>query len=115
MRLKPFATVLAFVFCGSAWAADGLKPIDQMLKFSCPAGQSCKVKCWGAGGDLDQSYTNVLIYQFKDHPTRMWLYVDDKYSFVLGVDQTCKFDGTLLVGGVPPIDLKPTPSPTPAH
>ena len=100
----------------SAFANKDMQPITQMLKFVCKDG--CQMKCWGAGGDLNATYREAVVHQFAVQPTRLWVRLDDATkearTYVLGVDQTCNFEGDWQVGGIGDTPLpRPTPSPVP--
>jgi hypothetical protein len=83
--------VLAFIIMGGAAAAQTIqvKPEDMISYFKC-ANQTCDLKCWGTGGNIDAKYKEMYVYQFKQHPTRLWLNVDGT-RYVLGDNMTCKF------------------------
>jgi len=110
MRLS-IAAVLILV---SSVAMGERKPVDEITSFVCelPAGQTRKVKCSGAGGVLNESYKLLQIYQFAAHPTRLWFAADDR-RYIVGVDQTCGFEGTPLFAPIPGTPTPPNQPPRP--
>jgi hypothetical protein len=100
MRLSIVAA-LALV---STSAFAQVKTPDMIAQFDCPAGQTCSVKCSGAGGTLDLNYTFLAVYQYTVHPTRLWFLTDTK-RYVVGVDQTCSFEGVAQGSFIPAAQL----------
>jgi hypothetical protein len=111
--MRAFFVFAAMLFFGThcAFAETGLQSIEKLSIFRCESGKTCSLKCWGAGGDLTDSYKELLVYQFKDHPRRLWLILDNQRNYVAAVDQTCKFEGILSVGGVADTTLSPSAAP----
>ena len=88
----------------SSGALAQVKTPDWLAQFDCPAGSACTLKCWGAGGDINTTYKSLLVYQYKEHPTRLW-YLTDTKRYIGAIDQTCSFEGQMQGQMIPPTSL----------
>jgi hypothetical protein len=80
-----------------------VKQEDRLSHFGCGATPACDLKCWGPGGTTIQvEYREAYVYQFKEHPRRLWLSVDGR-RYVLGDSETCQF------GNPPTVPINPPP------
>ncbi len=75
---------------------------DVLSHFGCGP-TKCDLVCRLAGQEVNLKYDVVYVYQFKEHPRRLWMSVDGRRYF-LGDDDSCRF-------GNPP--TSPIDAPTP--
>lgn len=100
--------------CGGARAQQiAQSPADLLEDFTCP-GQSCQTECVGPGGPLAFGAKDVKVYQYSEHPRRLWLDADGQV-YVLGDDDRCHFGGNANVPfATQPIQSSPLQPPQPA-
>jgi hypothetical protein len=98
-----FSIVVGLALASSSAFAQ-VKTPDWLAQFDCQAGSTCTLKCWGAGGDILTTYRSLVVYQYKEHPTRMW-YLADTKRYVAAIDQTCSFEGQMQGAMIPPTPL----------
>lgn len=96
--------VAGLALASTSAAAQVNKTPDWLARFDCQAGLTCTLKCWGAGGDIETTYRSLSVYQYKEHPTRMW-YLADAKRYVAALDQTCSFEGQMQEAMIPPTSL----------
>src|SRR3979490_1126171 len=82
------------------------KTADPIYDFRCDAPSKCTLKCWNSGALVEEKYNALKVYQFKEHPTRIW-YSIEGVPHILGADATCNF------GALPVTPIGPGPSSTP--
>jgi hypothetical protein len=100
--------VLAMTVCAGVLPAAGLSEVQSIVSYECKTGE-CDLECWGPGGTLAFQYSNLTVFQFKDHPRRLWLGVNGA-QYVLGDDFTCMFEGTPSIKlTTSPLGPPPTP------
>lgn len=103
--MPPLRTIafLAFASLGSL-QANALSEIQPLVQYDCT--QDCNLKCWGTEGNIDVTYRTLTVFQWKDHPRRLWIAVNNT-QYALGNDTSCKFEGTLTfkfqTSPIPPV------------
>jgi hypothetical protein len=88
MRLLVLAAILLTLFVRPAAA---LSEIQGLVQYDCQTA-TCSFLCTGTNTNLNVSYRQALVFQWKDHVRRLWIAVND-VQYVLGDDVTCKFEG----------------------
>jgi hypothetical protein len=97
-------SIAAALTIASTSAFAQIKTPDWLAEFDCQSGITCTLKCWGAAGELTATYKTLVVYQYKEHPTRLWYLVDTK-RYIAGVDQTCSFEGQMQGNMIAPTSL----------
>lgn len=87
LRPMLFLTFLSF----GPSLASALSEIQALVQYDCT--QDCNLKCWGTEGSIDLTYRTLTVFQWKEHPRRLWITVNNT-QYVLGDDTSCKFEGT---------------------
>lgn len=70
--------------------ANAYSEMQPLVEYVCT--QDCTLKCWGTDGNIDLTYRTLTVFQWKDHPRRLWIAVGNT-QYVLGDDTSCKFEG----------------------
>jgi hypothetical protein len=81
------------------------KAEDVIYDFKCAEASKCALKCWNSGTMVEEKYVTLRVYQYKEHPRRIW-YKADGIPHILGDDSTCNF------GALPVTPIGPTPQGT---
>jgi len=76
----------------SGQPARALSEMTAIVQYDCQQAQ-CSLKCWGTGGNIEFTYRSVTVFQWKEHPRRLWI-SSDSGQYVVGDDTSCKFEGT---------------------
>ena len=85
-----FATILV-LFNSTAFAQ--FKQPDPIYQFVCAdPGKPpvCTMRCWSGGEKVEFKYNELIVFQYKEHPRRIW-FTADKKPGILGDDATCDF------------------------
>jgi hypothetical protein len=87
------------------WSTAGFaqwKIADPIYDFKCDAPSTCTLRCWNSGTLVEEKYNVLKVYQYKEHPTRIW-YSINSIPHILGADATCNFGALPVtpIGGTP--------------
>lgn len=88
MKSIIFAGMLSGMLASQALA---LSEMSTLVQYECEA-SSCTATCVGPNTNLTLNYKQATVFQWTDHPRRLWVALADGHH-VLGDDVTCRFEG----------------------
>jgi hypothetical protein len=84
--------LIAALYLGLSVApAAALSEMEGLVQYDCQT-PSCNLACTGPNTNLAAAYRTLFVFQWKSHPRRLWIAVNDA-QHVLGDAVTCRFEG----------------------